>query len=93
MLFAVTFTSSFSSLVIVKLNVPLTGEKYEHFDSLFCHKFPTDNFLEEVNNIIFFWYRNFSYASISCDLMGRDDNALRNEAFDGFTIVNSYGTQ
>jgi len=92
MLFAVTFTSSFSSLVIAKLNAPLSGKKYEYFDSLFCDKFPTDTFLEEVNNIMFFWYRNFSYASISRDLMGRDDNALRNEAFDGFTIVNSYGT-
>jgi len=91
-LFTVIFTSSFSSLVILKLNAPLSGEKYEYFDSLFCNKYNPDNLLEEVNNIMFFWYRNFSYASISRDLMGRDDNALRNEAFDGFTIVNSYGT-
>jgi len=92
MLFAVTFTSSFSSLVIAKLNAPLSGEKFECFDSLFCHKFPTDNLLEEVNNTMFFWYRNFSYGSLSGDLLQREDNALRNEAYDGFTIVNSYGT-
>jgi len=42
--------------------------------------------------MIFFWYRNFSYASISRDLVGRDDNAQMNEAYDGFTLVNSYGS-
>jgi len=90
-LFTVIFTSSFSGLVIVKLNFPLSGKKFEYFDDVFCHKFNTENFLHEVDSIEWFWHWNFSYTSISPQLTGMDNNAMRNEAFYGFSIVDSNG--